>query len=85
MYPQCVRHQKQVAQLHLVASLHALDRGPVDAGRVGEALLGEVLVQSPDSDAVADGSAGVEDPGRLIGGWHPANALAIMILSQQQI
>lgn len=85
VYPQCVRHQKQVAQLHLVASLHALDRGPVDAGLVSEPLLGHVLVQSPDSDAVADGSAGVENPWRLVGGWHPTNALAIMIISQQQI
>ena len=85
MYPQCARHEKQVAQLHLVTSLHPLHGRPVDAGLVGEGLLGEVHVQPPDSDAVADGSAGVEDPWRLVGGWHPANALAIKIISQQQI
>lgn len=84
MCPQCVSYQQQVAQLHLVAGFHALDRRPVDASRVGEGLLGHVLVQSPDADAVPCGPAGVEDPLRLIG-WHLANALSIMIISQQQI
>ncbi len=51
---------------------------------MGEALLGHVLVQPAHADAVADGPAGVEDPLRLIG-WHADNALAIMIISQQQI
>jgi hypothetical protein len=42
-------------------------------------------VQPADPDAVAGGPAGVENPLRVVGGWHPTNALAIMIISQQQI
>lgn len=84
MYPQCVSYEQQVAELHLVAGFHALDRRPVDAGGVGEGFLGQVLVQPPDADAVPCGPAGVEDPLRLIG-WHSANALSTMIISQQQI
>jgi hypothetical protein len=41
-------------------------------------------VQPPDADAVADGPSGVEDPLRVIGGWHPTNRLRTMIISQQQ-
>lgn len=84
MDPQCVGDVQQVAEFHLVAGFHALDRRPVEARLVGEALLGEVLVQPPDSYAVADGFAGVEDPLRLIG-WHGLNVLRTMIVSQQQI
>jgi hypothetical protein len=42
-------------------------------------------VQPPDTDAVADGPSGVEDPLRVVGGGHPTNLLATMIISQQQI
>ena len=84
MCPQSVSHEQQVAQLHLAARLHTLDRGPVDAGAVGEGFLGHVLVQPSDADAVSGCPAGVEDPLRLVG-WHPSNALSIMIISQQQI
>jgi hypothetical protein len=84
VYPQCVSYQQQVAELHLVAGFHALDRRPVDAGGVGEGFLGEVLVQAPNADAVPGCSAGVEDPLRLIG-WHSSNGLPTMIISQQQI
>jgi hypothetical protein len=83
MHPQSVGDVQQVAQLHLVAGFHALDRAPVESARVGEGFLGEVLVQPPDSYAVADGSSGVEDPLRLIG-WHALNRLRTMIISQQQ-
>jgi hypothetical protein len=81
---QCVRDEQQVTQFHLMAGFHALDRRPVDGGLVGERLLGHVHLQPSDADAVADGLAGVEDPLRLVG-WHPVNALATMIISQQQI
>jgi hypothetical protein len=40
-------------------------------------------VQPSHADAVAGGSAGVEDPLGLIG-WHPVNALRTMIICQQQ-
>ncbi|GAA2192664.1 hypothetical protein GCM10009787_11160 [Streptomyces bangladeshensis] len=84
MYPKGVSDVKQMAELHFGAGFHPLDRAAIEAGRVGEALLGHVLVQPAHADAVADGPAGVEDPLRLIG-WHADNALAIMIISQQQI
>jgi len=84
VHPQGVCDVQEMAELHLFAGFHALDRGPVEAARVGEALLGHVLVQPPYSNAVADGSTGVEDPLRLFG-WHPSNALTTKIISQQQI
>lgn len=84
MNPQSVSNQQQVAELHLVAGFHALDRRPVDAGDVREGLLGQVLVQPPHADAVPGRPAGVEDPLRVIG-WHPSNALPTKIISQQQI
>jgi hypothetical protein len=84
VYPQSVRHEQQVAQLHLVSGFHALDGGPVDAGGVREGLLRHVLVEASHADAVADRAAGRGDPLGLIG-WHPVNVLRIMIISQQQI
>jgi len=84
VYPQNVSHEEQVAQLHLVPALHALDRRPVDAGGVREGFLGDVLVEASHADAVADRTAGRRDPlGQF--GWHPANVLRTMIISQQQI
>ena len=58
VYPQSVSHEEQVRQLHLVPGFHALDRGPVDAGGVGEGLLSHRLVEASHADAVADGAAG---------------------------
>jgi hypothetical protein len=84
VYPQCRRDVKQVRELHLGAGFHALDRRPVELGRVREHLLGHVEVQPAHADAVADGPAGVDDPLGLFG-WHASNALSIMIISQQQI
>ena len=84
VYAQLVGDREQVAELHLLAGFHALDRRPVQAARVGEGLLGHVLVQPPDPDAVTDGSAGVDDPSGLLVG-HPVNGLPAMIISQQQI
>jgi hypothetical protein len=84
VHPQGVSHKQEVAQLHLLAGFHALDRRPVHAAGVGEGLLRHVLVQPAYADAVAGGPAGVEDPLGLIG-WHATNLLPIMIISQQQI
>jgi hypothetical protein len=80
-----MRDSKEMAELHLLAGLHALEGRPVDARKVGEALLGHVLVQSPDADAVAGRPEGVGDPLLLVGGWHALNRLPTMIISQQQI
>jgi len=84
VHSQRVSDEQQVAEFHLAAALHALDRRPVDASRVGEGLLGHIHVQPAYADAVAGGPAGVEDPLGLIG-WHPLNVLRTMIISQQQI
>jgi hypothetical protein len=84
VYPQSVSHEEQVAQLHLVPDFHALDRRPVDAGGVGEGFLRHVLVEASHADAVADRAAGRGDPLGLVG-WHRANVLRTMIISQQQI
>jgi hypothetical protein len=76
VYPQSVSHEEQVRQLHLVPGFHALDRGPVDAGGVGEGLLSHRLLEASH--------AGRGDPlGQF--GWHATNRLRIMIISQQQI
>lgn len=85
MHPQRMRDKQEMTQLHLLPGLHPLDRRPVEAGRVGQRLLGHVEVQPPNSYAVADRPAGVEDPWRVFGGWHPTNRLRIMIAGQQQI
>lgn len=85
MHAQLVSNQQQVADLRVTgAALDALDRRPVDTGERRESFLGQVLVQSADADAVAEGSTGVEDPWRLVGGRHSTNAQPLMIISQQQ-
>ena len=84
MHAQAVSNEQQMAELHLLAGFHALDRRPVDAALVSEALLGEVLVHPPHADAVTRGPAGIDDPLGLVG-WHPTDCLRTMIISQQQI
>jgi len=84
VYSQSVGHVQEVAELHLAAGFHALDRRAVESAAVGQAFLGHVEVQPPAADAIADSPSGVEDPLWLIG-WHSINALRIMIISQQQI
>ncbi len=83
MHPQRVRDVQEMAQLHLVAGFHALDRRPVEAGRVGEGFLRHVHVQSSHADAVAGGPAGIENPLGLVG-WHRSTVHRTMIISQQQ-
>lgn len=83
MDAQSVSDKQDVAQLHLPAGLHPLHRRPVDSGVDGKSLLGHVLVEPSDADAVTDGPAGFADPlGLLVG--HELNALPIMITCQQQ-
>ena len=83
MQSQCLSDEQQVAEFHLGAGFHALDRRPVEPAGMGEGLLRHVHVQPSHADAVADTAAGVEDPLGLIG-WHPLNVLRTMIISQQQ-
>lgn len=84
MYAQRLGYVQKVTELHLLTGFHPLDGGPVEPGCVGEAFLGHVLAQPSYPDAVADASAGVEDPLGLIG-CHAINRLRIKIISQQQI
>jgi hypothetical protein len=83
VHAESVSNEQHVAEFHLRAGFHALDRRPVDAAGVGEGFLRHVLVQPPYPDAVADSPAGFENPLGLIG-WHLANLLPTMIICQQQ-
>lgn len=64
-------------------SLDLLVCGPGDAGGEEHALLGAVLVEAPDANAVADGAALPQEPVVVIGqGRHSTNALTKIIISQ---
>lgn len=83
MHAQCLRDPQQVADLHLLAGLHALERVAGQPGLLKQPLLGPAEFDAADTDAVADGPAGVDDPLGMIGG-HSNNAAPKMILCQPQ-
>lgn len=63
--------------------LDGLVAGACDAGREEHALLGAVLAESRDANAVTDGAALGEEPVVVIGQVrHSINALPMMIFSQ---
>lgn len=65
------------------AGLDVLIGGAADAGSQEDALLGAVLSDAFDADAVADGFAFCEEPGIVIGQvGHSLNAGVINIVSQ---
>jgi hypothetical protein len=65
------------------AGLDGLIRGPGDAGGEEHALLGPVVVEAPDANAVADGAALAQEPVVVIGqGWHSTNPMTKIIISQ---
>jgi hypothetical protein len=65
------------------AGLDLLVCGAGEVRREVDGLLGHVLAESPDADAVADGAALVEQPGVVIGqAGHSTNALTKIIISQ---
>jgi len=65
------------------AGLDSLVRGPGDAGREEHGLLGAVLVEAFDANAVADGAALPQEPVVVIGQRrHSTNALTKIIISQ---
>ena len=56
--------------------------GAGEAGGEVDALLGHVLVDAPDADAVADGLALLEEPVVVVGQpGHPIDTRPLMILS----
>jgi hypothetical protein len=66
-----------------VAGLEILEGFAAHLGGEEHALLGAVLAQSLDADAVADGAALLQEPGVVIGqGWHSLNMAPTMIISQ---
>lgn len=66
-----------------LAGLDVLIGGAADAGREEHALLGHVLVQAGDADAVADGATLAGEPFVVIGqGRHSINVVPTMIISQ---
>lgn len=83
MAAQLMCHEKKMAELHLLAGLHALDRRPAEVGAVGESLLGHAHVDAADADAVTGRPEGVSDPFRLLR-VHLLNVLPAMIISQHQ-
>ena len=65
------------------ACLDGLIRGPGDAGGEEHALLGAVLAEAPDANAVADGATLPQEPVVVIGqGRHSTNPMTKMIISQ---
>lgn len=63
--------------------LDLLIRGAGDSGLEEHPLLGHVLAQTYNADAVADGAAFVEEPGVVVGqAWHSTHAGLFMIDSQ---
>lgn len=65
------------------ASLDLLIGGAREVRGEEHRLLGHVLAEPPDADAVADGAALVEQPGVVIGqAGHSTNGLTKIIISQ---
>jgi hypothetical protein len=65
------------------AGLDSLVRGPGYAGSEEHGLLGAVLVEALDANAVADGAALPQEPVVVIGqGWHSTNPMTKIIISQ---
>lgn len=68
------------------AGLDCLVGGPGHPGGEEHALLGAVLVDASDANAVADGAALLQEPVVVIGQlWHSTNALTKIIISQPGI
>lgn len=65
MYAQCFRHPQKVADLHLFAGLHALQRIARHVGALPEALLRPAKVHASETDAITDPAAGLDDPQRV--------------------
>lgn len=83
MYAQRVSHSQEVADLHLFAGFHALDRIAGEFGGFPQALLGPVEFDAADADTVADRPPGVFDPRGMVG-RHALHAVPLSILCQPQ-
>lgn len=83
MHAQGVSHPKQVADLHLFASFHALDGVAGEFRGFPQALLAPAEVVATQADAVTDRPAGFSDPRGMVG-WHGVHAVRLLILCQPQ-
>lgn len=83
VHTQRLGHPKEVADLHFLASLHALNGVAGKARGLPQSLLCPAEVGSAETNAVADRPAGVEDPRGMV--WrHEIHALPLLILCQPQ-
>lgn len=84
MYPQHTRDPQQRRNARIDGTgLDTLIRGAADTGGEEHALLGAVLADAFDADAVADGPALLEEPVVVIGQrGHSLHAGSIMMVSQ---
>lgn len=84
MHAQDARDPQECADTGVgTAGLDLLVGGAGDAGFQEDALLGAVLAQPCDADAVADGAAFAGDPFVVVGqAGHASHALPKMIISQ---
>lgn len=84
MHAQRLGHPEQVADLHLFAGLHALNRVAGKFSGLPQALLGPVELMAADANAVTDRLAGIDDPLGMVG-RHELHAVPLLILCLPQI
>jgi hypothetical protein len=84
MYTKDASDPQQRADARIAtAGFDLLVGGAGEVRREVDGLLGHVLAEPPDANAVADGAALTEQPGVVIGqAGHSTNALTKIIISQ---
>lgn len=83
MDAQRISHPEQIADLHLLAGFHALQRVAGEFGGIHQPLLRPVELHAANTDAVANCLAGLDDPlGMRL--RHGLNAAPKIILCQPQ-
>lgn len=83
MHAQRLGHPQKVADLHLFAGLHTLQRIARHVGGLPQPLLRPAKIYPSKADAITDPAAGLDDP-MWVFGWHAFNVGPKMILCQPQ-